>query len=104
MNEKEVKNIDKNVVRMYTVKDIEAETYSQPYFAMNDVVAVRQFYQMCKQVPDEVKGAMALYCIACLDDDMKVFPNDGSSPIALGKDYYSYMKSHEIEKETKANG
>lgn len=51
------------VLNVYSVRDLKAECYSQPYFASNDAVAVRMFSDVCKDVETPIGAHPSDYAL-----------------------------------------
>lgn len=60
------------IINIYSVKDSKAQTYGNPFYAVNNGTAIRSFEQAASDPSTTISqypGDFALYQIGCFDDE-----------------------------------
>lgn len=84
-------------MNIYAVYDVEAESYSQPYFCTNDKIATRQFVLSLDKVPDVVIGSLELRFVASYDEQSLKFEDYKKRCVFKGLDLDAWKKEHTKE-------
>lgn len=60
------------MLKVYSILDDKAQVFNTPYFAVNDLVAIRSFSDLCNDARSSISqhlGDFHLYCLGEFDTD-----------------------------------
>lgn len=89
------------MINIYSIYDLEAKTYSQPYFGENDVVATRQFVVSMEKIPEVVVSQLQLMFVGSYDKENMKFEDYKNRIVFKGSDIEEWKMQHSINKEKK---
>lgn len=89
-------------MNIYSIFDLEAKTFSQPYFAENDTVATRQFILSMEKIPESVIGALQLMFVGSYDSENMKIEDYKNRVVFHGYDINEWKEQHKFKaKEVK---
>ena len=74
------------MLKLYSIRDVTADSYGAPFEAVNDGIALRRFEVMLKDVPVEYQGEFELWYICEFDESAMELMDGAKRQVVVAMD------------------